>query len=263
MNKYFYKNLRKFVYVIARNKFLYRFVQRFVYDHKGQNNCDIETNGELDFLRRHLQACKVVFDVGANVGEWTQIVLENNSHAEVHCFEPSMDTFKALLANKFISKVRCNNIGLGSAREEKKFYVFGNESTVNSVYLRDGMVPLREYVIKIDTIDNYCAKNGVRRVDFLKIDVEGNELEVLKGAQKMLQEGRIKIVQFEYGGTYIDSRTFLLDVFNYFSDLNYRIYKIYPGYIQLVDMYNTQLEDFQYANYVAIQCDFKKNMATA
>lgn len=258
MKKNFYKKLRRFVYIVARNKFLYRLAQRFVYDHKSQNNCDIETNGELDFLRKYLQDCKVVFDVGANVGEWTQVVLANNPHVEVHCFEPSADTFKTLSSNKFISEVRCNNIGLGSTHEEKKFYVFGDESTVNSVYLRDGMVPLREYAIKIDTIDNYCAKNGVKRIDFLKIDVEGNELEVLKGAQKMLREDRIKIVQFEYGGTYIDSRTFLKDIFNYFSDLNYRIYKIYPDYIQPVDTYNAQLEDFQYANYAAIQYDHEK-----
>lgn len=257
MNKNIYKTIRKAFYIFSRNSFLYRIAQRYVYDHKAQNNCDIDTNGELDFLHKYLPDRGVVFDVGANVGEWAELVMASRPNVKIHCFEPSVGTFRILASNKFISKARCNNIGLGSVREEKKFYVFGDGSTVNSMYLRDGMIPLREDSVSIDTIDNYCIKNDIKSIDFLKIDVEGNELEVLKGASKMFQSAAIKIAQFEYGGTYIDSRIFLKDIFNYFNGLSYRIYKIYPGYVQYISSYGSDLEDFQYANYVAIQCDYE------
>jgi len=255
-NRLLYRYFRKSIYRVAENGLVYRVARRLAYDHEGQNNCDINTNGEADFLREHAKNCEVIFDAGANIGEWTRAVLALNPGARAHCFEPNKETFKILLANNFPERVICNNAGLGSERGEKRFYVFGGDSTVNSIYPRAGMTPLREDIVRIDTIDNYCSDKRISKIDFLKIDVEGGELEVLKGASEIIKNGMIDIIQFEYGGTYIDAKIFLKDIFEYFSDFGYHIYKIHPGRVELIARYDSSLDDFQYANYAVIGKDY-------
>lgn len=98
---------------------------------------------------------------------------------------------------------------------------------------------------------------GIPRIDFLKIDVEGNELEVLKGSEKMLLDNSIHIIQLEYGGTYIDANIFLKNVFEYLEKFELSLYKILFGKIELVN-YHKDLENFQYCNYLIINNKFKK-----
>lgn len=244
--------LRKFLYKIAENKIIYRLAQRIAYDHRGENNCDIVTNGENDILKKYLPNCKIVFDVGANVGEWSETVLKINQEVDLHSFEPSQKTFQRLKEKINQKNVVLNNIGLGSKKEKKIFYIYSDESTANSLYKRDLNSSLRNEDVLIDTLDNYCLEKNIKQIDFLKIDVEGNEFDVLKGAQNMLKENKIKIVQLEYGGTYIDARVWLKDVWEYFDGFNYFWYKIMPNKLELIEKYDHSLDDFQYVNYLLI-----------
>jgi len=116
-----------------------------------------------------------------------------------------------------------------------------------------GLVQSKKERVFIDTIDNYCIKKNINEIDFLKIDTEGHELEVLKGAINLLKEERIKIIQFEYGGCNIDARVFLKDIFEFFAGMNYSFYKIYPNAIKRIDRYDQRLENFQYSNYLIIR----------
>ncbi|MCX6800173.1 MAG: FkbM family methyltransferase [Candidatus Falkowbacteria bacterium] len=245
-------HLRKILSKIAENKFIYRLAQRIAYDHNGENNCDITTNGEMAALKRYLNDCKVVFDVGANVGEWSETVLRINPKIDLHSFEPSQKTFQKLSENINQENVILNNIGLGSKKEKKSFYNYGDESTVNSLYARDLKADTKNEEVLIDTLDNYSKEKNINLIDFLKIDVEGNEFEVLKGSQDMLKNGKIKIIQLEYGGTYIDANVWLKDVWEYFKDFNYVWYKILPNELRLIEKYDQSMDNFQYANYLLI-----------
>ena len=69
----------------------------------------------------------------------------------------------------------------------------------------------------------------------------------------LLKENRIKMIQFEYGGCNLDARVFLKDIFDFFKDLDYKIYKIFPNEVKLIESYGQYLDNFQYANYVAVQ----------
>ena len=110
---------------------------------------------------------------------------------------------------------------------------------------------LKKQEVDMMRLDDFCLENNVKNIDFLKIDVEGNELKVLDGAKGMLSNDKISVIQFEYGGTYIDAEILLKDVFDFFSELPYTIYKILPDRL-LQTSYSQQLENFQYANYLAI-----------
>ena len=74
----------------------------------------------------------------------------------------------------------------------------------------------------------------------------------MKGAEGLFKDEKIKIVQFEYGGTCIDARVFFMDIFEYFEDYNYKFYKIHPNFIKLVKRYDQRLENFIYQNWLII-----------
>ncbi len=252
MGKFF----RKIFYSLAKIEYIYRLCQRIVYDHNGENNCDIRTNGEYKFLQKCAREMKIFFDVGANEGEWSKTVLDLNPNAVIHAFEPIESTFQKL-SKAVAGEVFLNRLGLSSKKETRTFYVHPEDSVFSSLYHRSNSTLCLENreEVEVDTLVNYCFRVGVQEIDFLKVDVEGGEYDVLLGAQEMLKNGKIKVVQFEYGGTYLDSGVSLKHVFDIFQNLNYSLYKIMPDHIKHIDVYSQSLENFTYSNYVAMRID--------
>lgn len=245
--------------VPPHSRFLYRFCQRYVDRYRGEGNPDIHTNGELRLLREVLGRCRTVMDVGANVGQWTALALDINRGLTIHCFEPSPTTYQLLLAQNFPASVVCNNIGIGSRPGDAELYVYGDGSGMNSLYSREGLAegplsegPLKTERVRLETLDGYCSKHRIATVDFLKVDVEGHELDVFRGAMEMLRSGAIRIAQFEYGGCNIDARVLLRDLFALFSGLDYDLLKVYPDKLRPVHRYEQHLENFRYQNWLAV-----------
>ncbi|MBU1864122.1 MAG: FkbM family methyltransferase, partial [Candidatus Omnitrophica bacterium] len=111
--------------------------------------------------------------------------------------------------------------------------------------------------VSIDTIDNYCSENNIQQIDLLKIDVEGHELDVLTGAEKMFKSCSIRIVSFEFGGCNIDTRTFMKDFFDFFTKKNMKIYRITPsGFLCPLPAYNELNEQFRTTNFIATNFKF-------
>ena len=102
------------------------------------------------------------------------------------------------------------------------------------------------------TLDSFCKQHKINHIDFLKIDTEGSELNVLKGAHTMLKNHNINVIQFEYGGTYPDANITLEQVYNFLAELEYDIYRIVNDGLIHVDSWHTQLENNQYSNYLAV-----------
>jgi FkbM family methyltransferase len=241
----------------SRVDVLYRFCRRVVDYHRGENDDDMRANGEMTFMSRRLPSASVVFDVGANVGGWTACALGINARAEYHCFEPSSETFAALQRHGWPPNVRLNHSALGAENGSRILHVVGHELGVNSLYERRGAgaIAQRLETVAVDTVDRYCADRGIAAIDFLKIDTEGHELAVLEGASGMIRDGRIGAIQFEYGGTYIDARIWLRDVWDLVGRLNpaYRFYKLHPDGPRPVDAYRQTLETFQYSNWAIVK----------
>ncbi|MCK9582001.1 MAG: FkbM family methyltransferase [Methanoregula sp.] len=247
------KTIRKIIQKISKNELVYRLAKRVTFDHRGENNADIDSNGELLFLEKNINIFSSFFDVGANVGEWTNFVLELRPSAKIYSFEPSDDSFNKISQNVKSENVRLVKMALGDKNEMVEFNIYGDYSTLNSVSNRVGigLTVLKKQKVEMEKLDDFCLKNNIDRIDFLKIDVEGGELKVLEGSRGMFRNNKIGVVQFEYGGTYIGTGSLLKDVFDFFADLPYTVYKILPDTLLKVD-YNQELENFQYANYIAI-----------
>lgn len=260
------KNILKSL-VPTQNNYVYSLCKRYVDRYNNENNDDMGSNGELRLMREQLPQCSVAFDVGANIGEWAGLAMDINAGMQIHCFEPSPRTFQHLAERNIPGHVVRNNIGLSSSPREATLHVFEDGGGINSLYRRAGLEDgwglkpqSREEKIRLDTLDAYCRQNNVCEIDFLKIDVEGHELEVFRGGEEMFNGRKIKRIQFEYGGCNIDSRVLLKDLFEYLSARGYRLYKVFPSRLSYVARYDQRLENFQYQNWFAVSPEFNEGV---
>lgn len=168
------------------------------------------------FLPRRLSATPVIFDVGANIGDYTALLRNQFPGAQIHAFEPNPEAFAQLKAQQSDSTL-CLPIGFSNARGQVDlFQASGTASSQHASVYRDVIGTLhaqtaRAIPVQMETLDDYLAERKLERVDFLKIDTEGNELAVLHGARRALAERRIGIIQFEFNDMNLVSRCFLRD----------------------------------------------------
>lgn len=253
--------LRKAARSLPQSKRLLEFSQLYSQRFQNptyENNGDARTNGEFRLLLELAPTIGTAFDVGANIGEWTGELLSLAPKvSQVHVFEPCSSSYTKLIERSFPALVCVSHMGLSSKPGTASLYVAGEASVLNALYQRKGLedgwgiqpVEAMEEVT-LSTIDTICAERAIAAVDFVKIDTEGHEVDVLEGAKNSLEKGLLKVIQFEYGGTYIDSRRLLKDVFELVEQLDYTVFLIAPDGLVAYPRYDQRLENFQYKNFV-------------
>lgn len=214
-------------------------------------------HSEVNALKRlGLKNPKVAFDIGANKGEYTKALLDRfSSIEEVHQFEPNNELVSAFLAVQD-QRVNLNVSAVGSAVGEARLYKVPGLSGLSSLTKRDlthhGLVASDSDLIPVNTLDRYCAGLGISKIDILKIDVEGHELDVLCGAKNLIGADLIKFVQFEFGGCNIDTRTFFKDFWNLLVIENgFEVFRITAFGPIKVHKYHEIYEQFLTTNYIA------------
>jgi FkbM family methyltransferase len=249
--------LRRFLFSLIPkyNSTLYTICKRYVDHYNGENNSNMLANGEVDFITANAKNWNVVFDVGAHKGEWTQAVLAVHPTTQIHCFEPIPHTFELLSRNDFPSHVHLNQLALSVTTGTATMYVDGG-SACNSLYDRqwtyDGSKENHNSsIVQTTTLDDYCFKHSINTIDMMKMDIEGAEMDVLKGAQEMLTQGKIHCIQFEYDRSYIDAKVWLRDMFVMLQPLGYEMKKVYPSKLKLYLQYDQRLENFHNSNWIA------------
>lgn len=141
------------------------------------------------------QNFRVVFDVGANVGQTAGVYRKEFPRAEIYSFEPVAATFRELEKNMGANEsVHLFQMGFGSHASTVEISVLAENSHISSILHRVG--PDSEFV-EIQALDDFVAQHGIDKIDLLKIDTEGYELEVLKGVQHLLRKQRIGMMYIE------------------------------------------------------------------
>lgn len=218
----------------------------------------VEDSGEKYVLKYlHGQIIKsekpVLFDVGANIGGYTLELKNFFENAEIHCFEPAKETYKNLCKNINNKNVILNNFGMSDECSECTLFYDIENSGMASLYNRQldyfGLEFSKSEKVVLETIDYYCSRKDIKYIDFLKIDVEGNELKTLLGAKEMLAGKNIGAIQVEFGGTNIDARTYFRDFWNLLHE-NFIIYRILKNGLFEIEKYDEHLEIFTCTNYL-------------
>lgn len=218
-----------------------------------------ETGAALRFLP---EGDAVVFDVGANRGHWSRRLRERREglRTKIFQFEPSNCCLEDLRANQH-PDTTIIGAAVGDSVGTISFFIpdpkMDPGSTISSIYRqRDTSAPQVEYheeIVPMTTIDETIREHSVERVDFMKIDVEGNELGVLRGARTALESGKIRALAFEFGSPQINARTFFHDYWDFLHPLGFRFARICPGngFLPVTEYYE-DLEYFRGAtNYAA------------
>ena len=197
----------------------------------------------------------IVFDVGANIGDYSKKVLDVFSKVELYSFEPSKKTYKLLEKNiGSTPHTSLFNFGFSDKHERVQLFFNSHDHSTSSMYhagpiLENDRFELEE--IEVKRLDDFCSMNGIPKIHFLKIDVEGNEVKVLEGAKHMLENNSIDFIQFEFGPKNVDSRTFLKD-FYVLLEPNYKIYRILRNGLRALMPYHQDYEAFFHGNYLAV-----------
>lgn len=148
---------------------------------------------------------RTIFDVGANRGDISHLYHDVFPEAEIHAFEPFPQTYGVLEENfSGATFMHCVPKALSNTEGVRQLYVNKNVDT-NSLLKptrmglsSDSQVEnLSRIDIQTTTLDIYCAQNGIERIDILKMDVQGGELDILKGAQRLLEQNKIGLIYTE------------------------------------------------------------------
>lgn len=174
--------------ILKSRKYIYR--RSYLYDLKGY------------FLKCPPQ---IIFDVGGYLGEETSSYSESFGNATIYVFEPFKDSYDKIV-NRFRgnSKIIPNNFAITSEEGSKTFFI-NKDLSMNSLNRIDQHAieayskNQHGYSVSVETtsVDIFCKKQRIQSIDFLKIDAEGEEYNILLGAKDMLSMHRIKSIYIE------------------------------------------------------------------
>lgn len=223
-------------------------------------------SGESFFLKNTFSKYNIdnVFDIGANIGEYAITCRELGFKGDLLSFEPHPITFNNLKEKGSNYNIQLHNIGFSDVKGELSIYdSSANDGSEHASLHKEVLTDLHkrdvtEHKVEVDTIDNFLKTTNIKNIDLLKIDTEGNELAILKGANKALNENKVKIIHFEFNEMNVVSRAFFKDFYTLLST-NFNLYRLLPSSFLKIDEYETLFNEFfAYQNIIAIRKDIDK-----
>ena len=219
--------------------------------------------------RRLLQHVEhpVVFDVGANIGQTLEKYAAVLPRARIHSFEPFPQSYERLAATAAAHPPAvAHELALSENSGEATFHVNPEFHTRNSLltrpasgrrYYRKGSELPESVTVKVDTLDNVCAREDIERIHVLKLDVQGAELQVLRGGQTLLAKETVDLIFIEVMFVpHYENGPLFHDVNAELRDRGYSLYNIYD----LITASNGQL---RYANALFVSNSFRSNVLDA
>jgi FkbM family methyltransferase len=227
----------------------------------------IEATGEAAFIDRLADCTGLCVDVGANRGEYSEALLRK-TRATVIAFEPHPETFKTLasLEARYPGRAVCVNRGVADVAGELELH-WGENSELASFSTEVlsigyvGACNVHRTVVPVTTVDEFFAGEG-RRFDgtpltLLKVDTEGFEDEVLRGARETLEHRRPKFVQIEFNRHQLLRGQTLYSIAKHLE--GYRPHQILHGArgLHAVAADDPLSNFFDYANFVFVRPDVR------
>jgi FkbM family methyltransferase len=221
---------------------------------KGYGAASVEQ--EVNLLQLLLKTKPTLaIDVGGNIGNYTAELRNKNPKLEIHTFEPSATNITKL-NGRFKDDKLVSIVPLALSDKSGTATLFSDEpgSGLGSLTQRK----LDHFHIAFDTKetvhtirfeDYWKTQLQSRPIDMIKMDIEGHELAALSGFGNAIDV--IKVIQFEFGGCNIDTRTYFQDLWYYFNE-SFLIYRITPYGAEEIGRYKEGDECFVPTNYIAV-----------
>lgn len=206
---------------------LKNFIERTLKCRIYRNSLPRGTDLFFDINRQYdITTFKNIFDIGANIGITTNLYLKNFTMATIYSFEPVASTFAQLRTNVDdpTKRVRLFQRAMGAQPGSAKINLTGDHQTSSIIHNKTG----KTETIDVDSLDNFVHEHSIGHIDFLKIDTEGYEKNVLAGAKQLLSNHHIGMLYLECEPLKTD-KPFVAyaDVAELLGGYGYRLFGIY------------------------------------
>ena len=213
---------------------------------------EFQAHGETWIQSKFADQFNTIFDVGCNIGEWTNMARQYQPRADIHMFEIIPDTYRKMLSNIQIDdKIVPNGFGLsdhaGSVPMKYKTSYDALSTSVLDLRLDDS--ELRTGLAM--TGDQYVESRQIEQIDYLKIDTEGAEGKVFKGFENTLSQGKVKVIQFEYSFVCVLTKWMLIDSYKFLEPHGFSLGRLKEDRIEFHD-YTLTDENFIGPDYIAV-----------
>jgi FkbM family methyltransferase len=255
--------IRLYVFLFARRAFQWLHKRLFILALRGRgynNYSDYWMTGERDFVsktlaRSHPQVC---MDIGANSGSFSELILKSTA-ATVIAIEPLPKAYSQLrfLEGKYKNRIITLNCAAGDECGESVIYYDTEESEHASLSPEANQVPYlrntNQQRVTVRTVDEIVRQLSLTRLDFIKIDTEGFEDKVLRGATQTLNSLKPLFVQLEFNW----HQMFVGNSLWHFSRLlpGYELYQLLPKGWHQVDAGSPINNVFLFSNFVFVKRD--------
>ena len=220
----------------------------------------VNSNRTEGYFLKHLLSNpgkKVILDIGGNVGNYAAEIMQLSKDVELYSFEPMPSNFKHLEEKAAKYHFKAYQLACGSMNGKIKIYDYAGEGSEHASLLKEVIESVHhkksiEYEVGITTLDSFVKENNISKIDLLKIDTEGYEMEVLKGVIETIKANNVDIIQFEFNEMNVISRVFLKDFIDFLPD--YKIYRmLQDGYLRIDDKYFAGYHEiFAFQNLIAV-----------
>ncbi|MBS1525978.1 MAG: FkbM family methyltransferase [Bacteroidetes bacterium] len=184
----------------------------------------------LELISQKGAKINVIYDVGANIGTWTMLAKSFFKDAQVHAFEPlPVHTAKFAENTRNLADVHLHKFCLGNADTNAVINVssFSDSSSILEAtsleYEQFQIKKVDDVQVEVKKLSTLIAQKILPPPDLIKLDVQGFELEVLKGAEDQLAHASYIISEVSFK-EYYKNQALFLDIANYLSGYNFRIY---------------------------------------
>jgi FkbM family methyltransferase len=215
----------------------------------------LEEISQIQELVPHLHP-SLCIDIGGNKGLYTEALLNRFPTAKIYTFEPAAANL-LVLKDRFSGDARVEVIAKGVARDDAMLKLYSDTPGSGLASLTKRQLDHfkisfeHEEIIEVINFERFWVDTlNNAPIDICKLDIEGHELDALRGMGAALDV--TKVVQFEFGGCNIDTRTFFQDFWYFFAERNFSIYRITPYGPVRVKKYSEKDEFFSTTNFIAV-----------